>query len=45
MKVFSGSSYMQPLFKNITHLGLVVRDVYKTADDYIEKFGIGPWSI
>ena len=33
-----------PIFKSIDHIGIVVRDVEKTAANYADKFGIGPWT-
>lgn len=36
---------MQPIFKGILQIAIVVRDIKETAKTYSEKFGIGPWSI
>ncbi len=36
---------MRKMFQKIAHIGLVVNDVQQTAANYVEKYGIGPWSI
>jgi glyoxalase/bleomycin resistance protein/dioxygenase superfamily protein len=35
----------RPVFKKLTQVGLVVRNVEATARRYWEDFGIGPWNI
>src|SRR5665647_3983176 len=35
---------VNPIFKSIDHIGIVVRDVEKIAANYADKFGIGPWT-
>ena len=36
-----------PLYqvKAITHVSLVVKDIFQTMDDYWNIFGIGPWDV
>lgn len=34
---------MQPVFNHISHIGLIVKDVFATVETYVEKYGIGPW--
>ncbi len=36
---------MEPVFKDITHIGIVVDDIEKTVKNYALKYGIGPWSV
>lgn len=36
---------MQPVFNHISHVGLVVKDVYASVETYVHKYGIGPWEI
>ena len=33
------------MLKEIVHVCVVVKDVEKTAKEYAEKFGVGPWRI
>ena len=36
---------MKPILKDITLVGLVVKDLYRTLDSYTHTYGIGPWNI
>jgi catechol 2,3-dioxygenase-like lactoylglutathione lyase family enzyme len=36
---------MKSLITNTTQIGLVVNDLDKTMDAYVQKYGIGPWSV
>ena len=36
---------MKTIFKSISQIGIVVKDLYSVISDYSNKYGIGPWSI
>ncbi len=36
---------MGPIFQNIEYIGIVVKDLEETIDNYSFKYGIGPWGI
>lgn len=36
---------MKPLFTQTTQIGVVVKDLDKTLETYVQKYGIGPWNV
>jgi catechol 2,3-dioxygenase-like lactoylglutathione lyase family enzyme len=36
---------LNPVFENINYIGIVVKDLEETIDNYSSKYAIGPWSI
>lgn len=36
---------MKPYFMETTQIGVVVRDLDKTMETYVQKYGIGPWQV
>jgi 4-hydroxyphenylpyruvate dioxygenase-like putative hemolysin len=36
---------MEPIFKNVLQVGLVVKDLKETMKTYVHKYGIGPWKV
>lgn len=36
---------MEPVFKKINHIAIVVKNVEETVKNYSDRYGIGPWSI
>ncbi len=36
---------MKTIFQNISKIGIVVKDVMKTAETYYKKYGVEPWNI
>ncbi len=36
---------MKPLFNQTTQVGVIVNDLDKTLETYVQKYGIGPWTV
>lgn len=34
----------EPVFTDVTQIGMVVRDLDATVRNYVERYGIGPWT-